>query len=371
MDRVRALGTGVRMAKVLRFPDATRAHEDAALWLARLDKGVTDDERAALAVWLGESPMNREALLDLASLWDELDVLAELSDLFPLERRVPSAAARRTGPWLLAASVAALAVGAFVVYQQSFVPVAEVVAAQDRNETFATAIGGHATQELTDGSVLTLNTDTRVDVELKAQSRDVYLRRGEAHFAVARDAARPFRVHVGDRVFQAVGTAFNVYLRPEGSVELTVTDGTVWIAKEVEVRGAGSADRAAVIPGTEPDATVAKGEAAIIERAAGAGGSTPRIVRLDAADLDTRLAWQRGMLIFQGEPLQQILVEVARYTTTEIVLADDALRDVRVGGYFRAGDVDGLLEALRENFQIEFERLGADRVVLRTERAIR
>lgn len=370
-DRVRALGTGVRVAKVLRFPDATRAHEDAALWLARLDKGVTDDERAALAVWLGESSMNREALLELASLWNELDVLAELSDLFPLERRRPARLARRSRRWLLAASVAPLAVGAFVVFQQRLAPVAEVAAVQKRSETFTTAIGGHATQELADGSVLTLNTDTGVDVELAAQSRDVYLRRGEAYFAVARDTARPFRVHVGDRVFQAVGTAFNVYLRPEGSVELTVTDGTVTVARAVEVRGAASADRTAAVTGAEPDAIVVEGEAAIIEHAAGAGDTKPRIVRLEAADLDIRLAWQRGMLIFQGEPLQQILAEVGRYTTTEFVLADDALRDVRVGGYFRADDVDGLLEALRENFQIEFERPSADRVVLRTARAAR
>jgi transmembrane sensor len=74
------------------------------------------------------------------------------------------------------------------------------------------------------------------------------------------------------------------------------------------------------------------------------------------------------MMVFQGEPLPQMLGEFGRYTDTQFVLDGDDLRDVRVGGYFRAGDVDGLLLALRENFKIDSERLGTDRIVLRTAR---
>jgi transmembrane sensor len=59
-----------------------------------------------------------------------------------------------------------------------------------------------------------------------------------------------------------------------------------------------------------------------------------------------------------------VLAEVERYTTTKFALADDKLRDVRVGGYFHAGDVDGLLVALRENFLIDSRRDAQGRVVL-------
>jgi transmembrane sensor len=70
------------------------------------------------------------------------------------------------------------------------------------------------------------------------------------------------------------------------------------------------------------------------------------------------------MIVFTGEPLEQVLAEVDRYTTTRFVIADDTLRDVRIGGYFRAGDVDGLLVALRENFLIDSRRDAQGRVVL-------
>ena len=86
--------------------------------------------------------------------------------------------------------------------------------------------------------------------------------------------------------------------------------------------------------------------------------------RLAPAEMDARLAWQRGMLIFNGETLEVVLAEIDRYTNTEFLLADDSLRTVRIGGYFRAGDIDGLLIALRENFNIDWRRDEKNRVIL-------
>jgi transmembrane sensor len=80
--------------------------------------------------------------------------------------------------------------------------------------------------------------------------------------------------------------------------------------------------------------------------------------------MDARLAWQRGMLIFQGETLEVVLSEIDRYTNTDFLLADDSLRSVRIGGYFRAGDIDGLLIALRENFNIDSRRDEKNRIIL-------
>jgi transmembrane sensor len=354
------------MAKVLQFRGAARVREQAALWLARLDKGLGSEERAELRAWLEEDPSHRNVFLELASLWDELDVLAELSDLFPLEQPVSAVPPRALRRWVFAGSAATvLAVAAFVGYELRLTVEEPVADQRNPVETFETTVGGHATQQLSDGSVITLNTDTEVGVAFVEQSRDVYLRRGEAHFAVAH-AAQPFRVHVGNQTLEAVGTAFNVHLRPDGDVELTVTEGSVRVTMGTRADlpvGARPSAQAPLAPAV--DATVVEGELAILDESAVSGGAQPQIVRLEPADMDAKIAWQRGMLIFRGEPLLQMLGEITRYTTTEFVLASDELNDVRVGGYFRAGDVDGLLLALHENFQIESERLGANRIVLR------
>ena len=84
---------------------------------------------------------------------------------------------------------------------------------------------------------------------------------------------------------------------------------------------------------------------------------------LDPTEIEVQLSWQHGMLVFDGEPLEAVLLEIGRYTT--VVFAPDAsIRSVRVGGYFRAGDVDGLLLALRESFDIDSRQTADGRIAL-------
>src|SRR5690606_9863555 len=131
----------------------------------------------------------------------------------------------------------------------------------------------------------------------------------------------PFRVHAGGRVFEAVGTAFNVRLETASDVTMMVTEGRVGVFPS-PVAGAAPA-------ATSTAAIVDAGSLAIV------GERGVSIQALAAAEMEAQLSWQQGMLIFDGDPLEAVLREMGRYTTTEI-LADESVRDVRVGGYFRA-----------------------------------
>jgi transmembrane sensor len=363
------------MPNVLQFRLPQRAHEEAAAWIARIDGARSGEDvellREPLREWLQADARNRKAFLELAAVWDNLDVVSELSALFPLEQPVSKHRRRLTGS-LAAAAAAAVLVGAaiFVVQGPALRPAREPSALRAFQADFETAVGGREAETLADGSVVTLNTDTRVEVRYVSASRDVYLLRGEANFEVAHDASHPFNVHVAGRIVQAIGTAFNVRLEPDSGVEVTVTEGKVRVTRALEPPASGegrsTGGSAAALPPEAFNATVAQGQLAKLARADGHSAPRPSIVRLEPVDLDIKLAWQRGVLIFRGEPLEAMLAEVARYTTARFDIEDDALRDVRVGGYFRAGDVDSLLLALRENFNIESERVGADRIVLRS-----
>jgi transmembrane sensor len=363
------------MPNVVQFRLPQRSYEEAAAWIARLDRGCSSEDaerlRERLREWLQADARNRKAFLELAAVWDGLDVVSELSSLFPLDQ--PASKRRRPVVFALAAAAALGLAAAAVAFVQGvgFRSVPEPSALQAFEQDFETAVGGRESEPLADGSVVTLNTDTQVEVRYSRTSRDVYLIRGEANFEVAHDTAHPFNVHVGGRIVQAVGTAFNVRLEPDSDVEVTVTEGKVRVTRPLldppgaDARRPGRSGRAAV-PAEAFDATLVQGQLARLERPEGGRVEPLEIVQLEPVDLDIKLAWQRGILIFRGEPLEAMLSEVARYTTARFAIEDDSLRGVRVGGYFRAGDVDGLLLALRENFNIESERVGADRIVLRT-----
>jgi transmembrane sensor len=350
------------MSNLVAFPDPRKAREEASLWLAKLDRELTEDERSGLREWL-KDPVNNKAFLELGKLWRGLDVISVLAELFPLSPEILNPPPRRTALAVTLTAVAAACIASFgTIMFTGYTPLTfwssrtQSPPPPVMTTTYATAIGESRVAQLADGSTITLNTNSRVTVVYSPRSREIYLSYGEASFDVAHEPARPFNVNVGKRVFQAVGTSFNVRVLNPENVELTVTEGRV----KVLYVPPSTADTPAKLRDevTHPETTVGALETALVEP----GFQTVR--KLETGEADARLAWQRGMLIFEGEPLGEALAEVDRYTTTKFILADEKLRDVRVGGYFRAGDVDGLLVALRENFLIDSRRDAQGRVVL-------
>ena len=96
---------------VLAFPDPRKAREEASLWLARLDRGLGDDERASLRDWLRDA-MNNRAFLEMGRLWRGLEIISVLSELFPLNPEVLNPQPRRSFPSIALAAIAAACISA-------------------------------------------------------------------------------------------------------------------------------------------------------------------------------------------------------------------------------------------------------------------
>lgn len=345
---------------VLAFPDPRKAREEASLWLARLERGLSDDERSTLRDWLRDA-INNRAFLEMGKLWRGLEIISVLSELFPLNPEVLNPQPRRSFPSIALAAIAAACISAVgTLMLAGDTPWALFESRPPPRPMFSemlrTGVGEKRVTRLADGSTATLNTSSRIVVFYAPLARDVYLSYGEASFDVARDPARPFNVHAGKRVLQASGTSFNVRVFPNDTVELTVTDGQVRILYAPQ-RPLNTPERLRD-DFMHVDTIVSAQEAALVEP------TMQSVHKLEPSEVDTRLAWRRGEVVFQGEPLEQVLAEVGRYTTTRFVIGDDKLRDVRVGGYFKVGDPEGFLASLRENFLIDWQRTQDGRIVL-------
>jgi transmembrane sensor len=193
---------------------------------------------------------------------------------------------------------------------------------------------------LPDGSSFDLNTNSRIWVDYSQRQRVIRLERGEAFFKVAHDTQRPFWVRAGDYWVRAVGTAFNVYLRPTG-VEVTVSEGTV---KVVHATANEPPPSDAAITGFAPAVTA--GEQADVHNRAEV------IHELNPAQISRLLAWRKGSLYFQDQPLGDVVNELMRYTTLKIEFDDDTLRSLSVGGTFQTSPdgVEALLTMLHDGF---------------------
>lgn len=335
--------------------------EQAAHWIAAINRGLSPDEKAELASWLASRHGNDKLLLEFAALWDKAEALSQLSDLFPEERLEQRSHVALK--WFAAAAsvlVAVLLFGGAQWLGEAELPRDSVVAMLDA-KSYQTAIGETAVYDLSDGSTISLNTNTRVRVDYGKSNRLLILERGEMHIAVAHDQSRRLSVVVGDKVLQAVGTEFNVEITQDQNIELMVTEGVVMVGV-LEPKAEQDARHTPLLL-TQSSAIVGAGEGVVIER------SDQAIEDVDTKSLKSdeiavKLSWREGNLIFRGESLEEAVNEVGRYTAVEFIILDEDTRSVKVAGLFKAGDVDGLLAALRNHFNIAYEWQGEDRILL-------
>ena len=81
-------------------------------------------------------------------------------------------------------------------------------------------------------------------------------------------------------------------------------------------------------------------------------------VRLaEVSELEKSLAWKEGGLVFSGEPLEQALREVERYTSKRLVITDPSIRNISVGGYYKVNDIDGMLAALGKGLGLQVQEV--------------
>jgi transmembrane sensor len=336
--------------------------EQACEWIARLDRELQTEEKQALQQWLAASALNQQTLFEVAKLWDKMDALSRLSDLFPAVEPKISQQPRPLSGLAMAASAAALLLLGGLLYrgdlsQFSAEPAAAVVAME---ATYQTRVGENNTIELPDKSKLVLNTNSFVVVRYSAGARVIELQRGEINIDVAHDTARPLSVIAGGKIIQAVGTAFNVDLRQD-HVELIVTDGKVLVGSNAGAEMPTPQALAKLLPQTS--LAISKGERVDLDPR---GQAPEQVQKIDAVEMAASLSWRSGNLIFRGENLQDALAEISRYTDIQFELADDAkLKQIHVAGMFKTGDVNGLLEIFRSNFNISHERLSRDKILLK------
>lgn len=353
------MGRGSLIHNDYEMPERADPIEEASNWIAMLDRGMDDQEEVSLREWLAAAPGNLTALMEVAKLWDRMDALFRLADLFP-----QSVTERQPRPAKLALALATTAVIAVLAGYWSTVvqrtadssPV-PIVAEAEKEQMFQTAIGEHSTVTLPDGSQVTLNTNSLIRARSTNGRRLLLLERGEAYVRVAHDPSRPLRVWVGDRFVEAIGTAFNVAITADQRVELIVTEGRVLVgvASKTLAHSPKVSSKSVAIEHSVP---VSAGERMVLNDDGGA------VEPIQPEELEVRLSWRGGNIIFRGESLSEALGEIERYTRVEFVILDEDLKKKRIVGMFKAGDVDGLLATLRQNFDIAFQRISDEKVIL-------
>jgi transmembrane sensor len=344
--------------------DSLQIEELAGQWLARRDRSDwSERDEAEFQAWLEQSTAHTVAFVRLEAAWKQAKRLKALSAPVP-PGQVPA-----PGDWQLTRffdkpDMRPLAASGTSSLSRSFkrrsllavaatilLAVAGSVAwlVWPGGPHYSTPVGGLASVPMSDGSKVTLNTDSRIRVAITETERRVELQQGEAFFEVAKDPNRPFVVTVGKKRVIAVGTAFSVR-RNGNDVRVAITEGRVRI-EDVEDRS--SAQEVA-------DEKILTLSAGGVARASESG---VLVQEKPVPEIQSDLSWRTGYLIFRNAPLADAVAEFNRYNLRKIDINDPAVGAIRVSGKFRSTQFEAFVRLLEAGFPVRAQSVD-DRIVL-------
>jgi transmembrane sensor len=305
--------------------DRTSADEAAAMWFARRDaNALSRGQQAKFSQWLAAEPAHREAYERVERLWREVD-----GELHPKEASMFRSAALAAGPRSrspLLAACAAVVLALTVSWAfWGKAPPASI-------EHYGTVGDAPTTVTLSDGSEVTLNRGSRLDVRYSNAQREVTLGSGQAFFRVAKNPKRPFSVDTPTRRITALGTEFEVRLDDE-HLDVTLVEGRVVVEPEGGVSS--STERIEL----KPDETLRF-----------AGFKTADKRHVDAGALTS---WRRGVVSFDNQSLKEAAAEFNRYSRERVDVAP-SVADFKVSGVFRIGETQRFARAVSEILPVEF-----------------
>jgi transmembrane sensor len=302
--------------------------DQASAWVTRLSSDCVDEnDLQAFSFWITQGEGHKAAFDEVLDLWQDLGVVKHLPIDIPKTSNTEKSVEKSSNlkSW-----------GAFSAIAASLIVAAIVLPLTNNSpdpEFFSTEVGQRQTVQLDDGSSVILNTNTRLDVVLTKNQRNINLHSGEAFFEVAKDPERPFVVNSCASEVRAIGTAFNVRCNREKGI-VTVTEGAVQVTDT-------SPNHAQKAP-----ALLKKDQSLIVDNKHGI--SIPITV-----DSRRFVSWRQGQLIFENTSLAEVLEEANRYSKTQISLGAPQMAHLQVTGRFDSTDTQTLLAAIKHSLSLE------------------
>jgi transmembrane sensor len=305
-------------------------------WAQRHSGTWLESDEAELQQWLAADSEHREAYEKVKTAWALTGALQPTLQstpslrsgprIEPLAARAPASSFKRMA---LAAGIVLLSVAIGIPLWHSGYRWWNGAQIQ-----LATLKGQPQTFALDDGTTVTLDADSQLTASIGAHRRRISLSHGEALFNVKHDPSRPFEVVTGAGRVQDLGTRFDVEAL-ESSTRVTVIEGRVGVL-------------------------TARGQVLLVAGQAGGYDNAGDLLPVKPFKEDPR--WSQGQRHFDHELLGDVLERVARYHAVKFVFTDSHVRDLRVSGTFRIGDLTLFLRTLAAALPIEPRYRSAEQI---------
>lgn len=314
-----------------------RIRNQAAKWFARMQNAEADHpDRSKFDAWLMESPAHANEYSAIAAVWDDFDSTAKMQALAQAMAQKNSDMAKQRKHYTTMANKAALMVlvmvFSFFGYQGWVEWQAQPLMQMAKNSGIAEIIQ----QELPDGSQLTLNANTEMDIIYYRDKRVIKLKRGEAIFEVSKDANRPFVVDSGIAKVTVLGTRFAVN-QIDGRVVVAVDHGRV----QVETKpSSGAAEMTPVV--------LSNGQMAEVRP-----NTSPVFLERNAMDA---FGFSSGRLVFENASLNEVAETLSRYRLKPIVAIGKNSKQPHITAVMNVAETESFLKTLPQIAAVEVKQ---------------
>jgi transmembrane sensor len=305
-----------------------KLREVAIGWFIRIKDAEADDPlRSKFEQWLMANVAHQQAYADISKVWesfDSTDDLVKLADIADQDAFFQQATHSKKIKNVIAGAMAAVAIGmgGLLGFQTWH--------AQPTMQIIAQAESGQVkSQRLEDGTLMTMNTGTDIEVTYYRDRRLVTLKRGEAIFEVSRDESRPFIIDSGKAKITVLGTRFAVN-RLSKLVRVSVDHGTVKVEPQNAER---STHTSALI--------LHDGEVAEVKH----DNTKPSHSHHQASDA---FAFEKGMVIFEEADLDEIAETLSRYRKLPLVAEQPVSSKVHISSMLKTNAIETFINQMPE-----------------------
>lgn len=338
------------------------------------------EEKEYFEKWLTESDENREEFGNLILLWEKLAELktppapdphlqwAKISqetifkkpDVQIDEKRItltqpskinsnfnektPLDSYRKDYGWIIRfAAMIIIAAGIFLIYDNYYVPgdlenrisPAKDVANRVVNYEVKTTKGQRTTLTLSDGSIVSLNSDSKLTYPSNFINNERRIELvGEAYFRVASDLTKPFFVVSGEMTTMVTGTEFNIKNR-NNKVSVIVAEGSVKTYSNKNPQGI----------------SLKKGEMVSLY-------TNGQLSKQKTVDLNHFLAWRKNKLSFSNTSLSDVMADIERYYNVSVRFNDNNNKSRTLTGIFETDSLEHILSIISLTLDIRISQDG-------------
>jgi transmembrane sensor len=321
-------------------------------WMIKLEEGLSEEEQQLFDNLPLRQPKLaseiRKTLKTLRFIKENVSDIPEaiLNEVDPLPVKQSLFGSFATG--LLATAMACIvAIGAFYFYEAN--QHSKLTTETVRNDEMP------RTKRLEDGSLIRMNSGTRIKIDYSKDLRRVELLEGEANFDVTKDKSRPFVVGIDHFEIRAVGTSFNVK-RQSSEINVVVTEGRIELtADQVQINTCNpkKEDKTRQMIGF-----LENGENAKIRYETQGKTYNYEVNQQDEEEINSELQWREALLTFGGPTLKDLAEEFERKTGIRMILRDPYLDNIHiVGGVFSTNNPYLILNILTKTYDVPWEQI--------------